>query len=191
MPPDALSPLTVVAALRIEALAARWVLRDKAQVVRVGVACKRGTPVPPGRLVVCGLAGALAPDLPPGAVLIPEEVGDVEGWRGRCDPELAGSLALAARRLGLEPVLAPLLTTPSLVTGAARAEWARHGYSSVDMESAVLLRTNRGPAAVVRVVLDTPNRGLVRSAAWVPAYAARAAAVVRALLDADPPTVLP
>jgi Phosphorylase superfamily len=174
--------LTVAAATRTEALAGRWVLRGLARVVRVGVACRRGAPAPAGPLVVCGLAGGLSPELAPGTVLIPEEVGDAEGWRGRCDPELVGRLVVAARLLGREPVLAPLLSVPFLVRGSARAEWARRGYVAVDMESAVLVRSAGAPAAVVRVVLDTPGRELVRSLPWAPQYAARAAAVVRELL---------
>jgi uridine phosphorylase len=187
MPPsDGAAGLTVAAALRLETLAARWVLGHRAQVVRVGVACKRAPSIPAGPLVVCGLAGALTPGLAPGTVLIPEEVADAEGWRGPCNPELVGRLARAAMRLGLEPVLTPLLTVPTLVRGAARAGWAALGYSSADMESAILLRSARYPAAVVRVVLDGPSRGLIRSAAWAPQYAARAAAVIRELLDGDP-----
>ena len=181
MPLDA-RPLTVAAATRTEALAARWVLRGRAPVIRVGVACSRGTALPPGPLVVCGLAGGLARDLAPGTVLVPEEVVDADGCGYRCDQELVEGLALAARRLGHQPVLSPLLTLPMLVRGAARAEWAGRGHPAVDMESATLVRAAPGGAAVVRVVLDTPGRGLVRSVPWAVAYAARAAAVVGQLL---------
>ena len=150
--------------------------------VRVGVACRRGVALPPGPLVVCGVAGGLSAELAPGAVLVPEEVVDADGWRGRCDPELVRGLASAARRLGLEPALGPILCVPFVISGAARAGWAARGHTAVEMESAALLRAAPGRVAVVRVVLDTPDRGLVRSVPWALPYAARAAAVVREYL---------
>ncbi|MBO0682084.1 MAG: hypothetical protein J2P45_02920 [Candidatus Dormibacteraeota bacterium] len=180
--------LTVAAATRTEALAAGWALRGRARVVRVGVACRRGMPETSGPLVVCGLAGALGAGLAPGTVLVPEELAMGSEWTVGCDAGLVRRLSEAAHRLGLEPENGPLLTVPSLVTGRERGEWAGRGPLSVDMESATLVRAARGPAAVVRVVLDTPDRELLRSLPWAPAYAVRAGAVIReALQGAMPP----
>jgi len=178
--------LTVATATRTETLAARRVLRGRARVVRVGVACRRDGVETAGPLVVCGVAGGLVPELPPGTVVIPDEVAMGTEWTVTCDPDLTERLRGAARRLGLEPHAGPLVTLGSVVRGGVRAAWAARGAAAVDMESAVLVRAVSGPAAVVRVVLDTPSRELVRSIPWALPYAFRAAAVVRELLVATP-----
>jgi nucleoside phosphorylase len=178
-------PLTVATATRTETLAARWVLRGRAPVVRVGVACRRGGVETAGPLVVCGVAGGLVPELAPGAVVIPDEVAMGSEWTVTCDRELTERLREASRRLGLEPDAGPLVTLGSVVRGRERAAWAGSGAAAVDMESAILVRAARGPAAVVRVVLDTPWRELLRSVPWAVPYSLRAAAVVRELLVAS------
>jgi 4-hydroxy-3-methylbut-2-enyl diphosphate reductase len=132
-------------------------------------------------LVVCGLAGGLAPDLAPGTVVIPDEVAMGTDWTVRCDAELVRRLREAAGRLGSEPHPGPLVTLGSVVRGRERGTWAGRGAVAVDMESAILVRAARGPAAVVRVVLDTPSRELLRSIPWALPYALRSAAVVRQL----------
>jgi len=184
-------PLTVAAATRAETLAARWTLRGRARVVRVGMACRRGAVETAGPLVVCGVAGGLVPELAPGTVVIPDEVAMGTDWTVRCDAELVHRLRDAARRLGLDPHAGPLVTLGSVVRGRERAVWAGRGAVAVDMESAVLVRASPGPAAVVRVVLDTPSRELLRSIPWAVPYAVRSAAVVRELLVASPPARSP
>lgn len=154
-------------------------------------------------VVVCGLAGALVPRLVPGAVLLPETVGLPGGGTRRCDVELVAALAEAARRLGFQPEMGPLLTAPTLITGAARAEWAARGFVAADMETGLL--AGRGlRVATVRVVLDTPirsvsqewlrpSRALLQPALWgellwmgrvAGPYAARAARIAGAGLTA-------
>ncbi|HEX5506807.1 MAG TPA: hypothetical protein VFW96_29610 [Thermomicrobiales bacterium] len=198
-PPDPAGRLTVFAATGLEAWAARRALPRDVAVVRVGVGLRAWARPAPGPFVSCGLAGALTPEIAPGAVLIPEWVGLPTGERFRCDPPLVAALVAAARALGREPVTAPLVTTPRLVTGPARRAWAARGFAGADMESGLLLAWHpRG--AVARVVLDAPGRDLapawarparialapwlwpqaLRIAAVAPAYALRAAAVVRA-----------
>jgi 4-hydroxy-3-methylbut-2-en-1-yl diphosphate reductase len=152
----------VVAATGLEARAVRRALPG-ARVVRVGVGLSRlgrdgrlG-----GAVVACGLAGALAPDLDTGAVLVPDRVLRPDGSDRACDAELVAALVAGARRLGLEPDRRPLLTTPGLAVGTARARLAATGCAGVDMETALL---DTGRLATVRVVLDTPEREL--SAAW-------------------------
>src|SRR5215469_13404310 len=52
-------------------------------------------------VVTCGLAGALAPDLPPGTVLIPDQVGLEDGKIMQCDFTLVQALVAAAQKLDL------------------------------------------------------------------------------------------
>ncbi len=202
-PPDS---VCVLAATRIEAWAARYVLPREVAVLRTGIGLRRGPPPRVRAFVSCGLAGALSDSLAPGAVVVPRWVGLPSGERLECYPPLVEALARAARELGCEPVTGPMLTAPSLVTGRARREWAGRGFVAVDMETGLLLR--RFPrGAAVRVVLDTPERDL--SAGWerparalldptlwpqaarmgllAPACALRAAEVVRRALGRPDP----
>lgn len=196
------SPL-IAAATRVETWAARIVLPREVPVRRVGVGLASGDRLPSGRPIIsCGLAGALSPALRPGTVLIPAGVGLPSGERWPCDAALVARLIAAARRLGYEPTAEPLLTSPQLVTGKARAAWFARGYAAVDMETGLLLA--RWPrVAAVRVVLDAPGADLapdwerpaqivrsprlwpeaLRIGLTAPAYALRAAAIVRAALD--------
>jgi len=157
--------VTVVAATRLEADAVR-AAAPGVRVVTSGIAlrrCRGAFDPGDGELVVsCGVAGALRSDLPTGSVVIPETVLRPSGEVLVCDSELVAALDRAARRLGFEPLRAPLLTSATLVTGTARREWAERGYASVDMETG-LIEAPR--VAAVRVILDTPGREI--SAAWL------------------------
>ena len=149
--------LVAVAATRTEARAARAVLAGRGvAVVRAGV--HRVLPadrLPAGAaLVSVGLCGALDGRLRPGDAVIPDEVGD-GGRRIACDARLVSALRAAAEALCVRIDAGPLLTSARLVTGDARREAARAGWSAVDMESALLAGAGRLFAAV-RVVLDTP-----------------------------------
>jgi hypothetical protein len=156
-------------------------------------------------VVVCGLAGALMPGLRPGTVLIPECVGLPNGTNVQCDASLAQALCTAARALGLEPDTRPLLTTPALLVGKARHDWARRGFVAADMETGLL--AGRGlRLAAVRVVLDGPDHeisaewihpstALLRARAWreliwlgrvAPQYALRAARILKVGLETLP-----
>jgi hypothetical protein len=155
--------------------------------------------------VVCGLAGALTRGLGPGTVLVPERVGLPNGRTMDCDSELVQALVAAARTLGFQPDTGPLLTAPSLVVGRTRQEWAGRGFAAADMETGLL--ADRGlRVATIRVVLDSPDRGI--SGAWLspasavlrrelwgelfwlcrvaPPYALRAARVLKAWLEQLP-----
>lgn len=79
-----------------------------------------------------------------------------------CDRALLVQLTVAARKLGYEPTVAPLVTTDHVVTGAERQEWAARGYAAVDMESGLIVAPRVG---ALRVILDTPQNEL--SAAWL------------------------
>lgn len=146
-----------------------------------GVRLDRWTGTPDGAIVVvCGLAGALTPGLRPGTVLVPESVGLPDGRIMHCDSALVQALAVAARALRFEPESGPLLTAPSMVVGAERHDWARRGFVAVDMETG-LLATRNLRVATIRVVLDSPERGI--SQQWLrPADALRQPTLWRELL---------
>jgi len=154
-------PFTVVTATGLEAGAARRELPRDVRVVQCGVALSRRSKFDDAA-ISCGLAGGTDRYLPSGTVLVPSEVGGPDGFRRVCDPELVGALTEGARRLGLEPVTAPLFTSPVLVRGAERARYCEMGFAGVDMETALI---DAPKIAAVRVVLDTPTREL--SEAWL------------------------
>ncbi|HLJ69295.1 MAG TPA: hypothetical protein VKX16_18215 [Chloroflexota bacterium] len=207
---DGREPARIVAATRLEYWAAR-IAAGGGRVERVGVGftcvARHITAKP---VIACGLAGALVPDLAPGAILIPLEVALTDGSRFACDPQLHRRLVDAARSLGHEPRTEPILTAPGLVTGRARAEWAERGFIAADMESGHLARLGV-PFATVRAVLDTPAReiseqwlgtaALLRPALWVelvwmayraPRYALIAARVATAAVaGVGPPNTVP
>jgi hypothetical protein len=157
MSPDG---VTVVAATRLEARAVRR-RAPNADVFECGVGCTRSRTAALGVAISCGLAGALRPDLPTGTLLVPSVVETATGTRIACDEAWSARLRAAAKGLGLHAVDAPLLTAGGLVTGAQRADHAARGFAAVDMESGVI---STARLAVVRVVLDTPQREL--SADW-------------------------
>jgi hypothetical protein len=110
-------------------------------------------------VVVCGLAGALAPGLRPGTVLIPECVGLADGSTVECDPALVQVLVSAARALDLRPDTRPLLTAQSLIVGNDRHAWFQQGFVAADMETGLLAGRNLR-VATIRVVLDSPEYGI-------------------------------
>ena len=151
----------ILAPTWLEYRAARRMLPE-AGVTRAGVRLARWHGAREGSsVVVCGLAGALTPGLRPGTILIPERVGLPDGQVVRCDPALVHALTAAARALGFQPNTGPLLTARSLVVGTARDDWARRGFVAADMETGLLTARNLR-VATVRVVLDSPDRGISR-----------------------------
>lgn len=115
-------------------------------------------------VVIAGLAGGLAPDARPGEVVVATEVRDDAG-----SLVLPGAAVLAGRLADAgHPVrIGPIVTTSRLIGGAAeRAALAAAGAIAVDMESAPVARTlgARVPVVVVRIVVDTPTRPLLRLA---------------------------
>jgi 4-hydroxy-3-methylbut-2-enyl diphosphate reductase len=144
--------VTIVAALRLEALAVGG--------TRLGMRARR--PLPDGQLVLAGVAGAVAPGLGPGDIVVADRV----VLDGAADSDAAvvlpgaADLAKALRIAGLTVHLGPVGGADRIVTGAARAAWADRGALAVDMESGVLARTGR-LAAVVRAIVDTPAHPLV------------------------------
>ncbi|HZU69029.1 MAG TPA: hypothetical protein VFA09_17270 [Ktedonobacteraceae bacterium] len=156
-------------------------------------------------VVVSGLAGALAPGIPPGTVLIPDWIGLADGSSMRCDPALVKALLKAARTLHFQPDSGPLLTAPSMILGSDRNTWSQKGFVAADMETGLLAGRNLR-VATIRVVLDAPERGI--SSDWLrptkamlqpklwkelfwlswaaPRYALRAARVLKVALCDEP-----
>jgi hypothetical protein len=152
------STFVLIAATRIEAGALRREL-PHARIVETGIALAN-VDGPLGETVVsCGVAGGLRADLPTGTLLLPRQVRRPDGRVFDCDAELVEAFARGARRLGIEPVFDPLLTAATIVSGAARREWADRGFAGVDMETG---RLEAARVAAVRVVLDTPQHELSR-----------------------------
>jgi hypothetical protein len=160
-PTPASESITIVTAVALEANAVRRELPN-ATVVEGGIALAKLREPLRGTVVVCGVAGGLRGDLPTGTVLVPRRVRRPDGSELECDAELVAAFAASARRLGVEPILDPLLTAATIVNGAARLQWAERGYAGVDMETG-LIQASR--VAAVRVVLDTPQHEL--STDWV------------------------
>ena len=130
-------------------------------------------------VIVCGLAGALVSSMPPGTVLIPEQIGLENGKRMHCDPALVQMLITAANTLCIQPDTRPLLTAQSLIVGTQRDTWARQGFVAADMETGLLAEQHLR-VATIRVVLDSPEHTI--SADWLrPTRALRQPALWREL----------
>ena len=111
-------------------------------------------------LLSFGLAGGLAPDLAPGALLVPEFVLAADGSRWLTDPDLAAHFGKRAGTVfSADKVL------------ASRAEkqqaWSRTGALAIDLESGAVARTSaafRLPFAVLRAVCDPAQQDLPAAA---------------------------
>jgi len=122
-------------------------------------------------VVICGLAGSLVSDLPPGSVVVPEVAGLEDGSTVLCDPEFRAALVKAAESMGHLVDSRPLLTASDIITGFARERWSSSSFAAADMETA-LLATMGLRVATVRVILDGPMHPVSRD--WLePAYALR------------------
>lgn len=151
----------ILAATALEANAVRRAA-PHAQLIECGIACARCEPSSLGTIVVsCGLAGGLRDDLATGTVIVADRVRRLDGSDLICDRALVLQLAVAARKAGYEPLVAPIVTTDAVVARALRREWAERGYAAADMESGRIVAPR---VAAVRVVLDTPSREI--SPAW-------------------------
>jgi adenosylhomocysteine nucleosidase len=142
--------LTLACALAVEEGAAR---SGNARAARVGL--RAGLPLPEGRLVSFGLAGALVSGLEPGTLVSARRIVDADGtvlWEQ--EPlRVPGALSAVVCDAGL------VVDDPS-----ARRELAREtGAVAVDTESAALAATGR-LAGVVRAISDTPERPVGRLA---------------------------
>jgi adenosylhomocysteine nucleosidase len=150
-PREGAGSLTLVCALDVEERGAR---KGGACAWRAGLGA--GGPLPEGRLVSFGLAGALIPGLEPGTLLSARKIVDEEGatlWEGEPLP-VPGALAAVVCGSGR------VVDEPA----ARRALAERTGAVAVDMESAALAGSGR-LAGAVRAISDTPARPVGRLAA--------------------------
>src|SRR3954453_19645752 len=152
--------MSISVALRAEAFAVRRGTR--LPVTRVGMRATHpdralaGT----GPIAMLGVAGAVAPQVQIGDVVVATEVrGDGIAIACPAAPLLAGAL----RRAGLTVHTGPLATQPRLARGDDFAALAMSGALAVDMESAVVAdAVGERPFVVVRVISDTAADPLLR-----------------------------
>jgi hypothetical protein len=161
--------VVVLAATPIERRAAARRL-ENCEIVECGVAlAKLSSELSADVAISFGLVGGLRDDLETGTLVIPSIARAPSGASKVCDPEWTQRLRDAAVSLGFNAVDGPMLTSDTIVSGAARAQWANEGFATVDMETAIIPFDR---VAAVRVVLDTPRNEL--SPQWVnPARALR------------------
>jgi 4-hydroxy-3-methylbut-2-enyl diphosphate reductase len=158
----------VLAPLRIEARALAPGLGEGALLQRSGMGPRRAraTAALAARssadaIAVSGFCGALDPALRPGDLVVATELRGVGGDGIPVACPTATLLAGALRRRGLRVHEGPLASTTRLVRGAERERLHATGAIAVDMESAWLAAAAAGrPFAVVRAVVDTPQREL-------------------------------
>jgi 4-hydroxy-3-methylbut-2-en-1-yl diphosphate reductase len=163
MPPEA--PLTVLAALRLEALA----IGGDVTVTGMGHAKAGATgsrladTLPPGRpLAIVGIAGGLEPGLEPGQLVVADALNPPDGADPIPLPQ-AAAVAVALRSHGRDVRVGAVACSTSIVHGEARADLARGGALAVEMESVWLARAlGDRPLVVVRAVGDTERHGFVR-----------------------------
>ncbi|MCQ3809083.1 MAG: hypothetical protein KTV68_00855 [Acidimicrobiia bacterium] len=161
--------------LAMEARAARRGIRrgdGEATVVCTGMGPKPSRRVEPnhGPVAVVGMGGAVVEGIEPGDVVVATEVSadDV----APIGLPLAEMVAKGLEEAGFTVHVGPVASVSELAVGPRRQELADRGAVAVDMESAWLLEHHRGPAAVVRVVTDTPSRELKTAAAPARIYRA-------------------
>jgi 4-hydroxy-3-methylbut-2-enyl diphosphate reductase len=179
--------LLLAAPMGIEARLVRWGARE-AHVHRTGMgprnataAAQRLREMPGEAMLVIGFCGALERHLQPGEIVVADRVyaADDEGHaHASVTCPGAGQLADALSRSGLSVHVAPVVCVGRLALGERREQLRQRGAAAVDMESVWLAPgAQERPFAVVRVVLDTPQRELFRPQ-MVP-LALRAGAVLR------------
>lgn len=146
--------LTIVTATPTEANAVRKAMPGT-RVIVTGMGLRDYRAQALDAAVICGVAGGLRSGVPTGTVVIASEVRRPDGSAIAVDADLTRALEGGARKIGLDPLVAPLLAADELVTGVERAVWAQRGCVAVDMESGGITAAR---LAVVRVILDTPER---------------------------------
>jgi hopanoid-associated phosphorylase len=134
-------------------------------------------------LVSFGLAGGLAPGLPPGRLLLPAGVLLPEGGTLAVDPAWHARARAALPAAETAPVAG---SDHALADPAAKAALHRAGAVAVDMESHAVARAAAAagkPFLVIRAVADPAGRALPRAAlvAVAPDGGTRLAAVLLAL----------
>ncbi|HTJ65975.1 MAG TPA: 4-hydroxy-3-methylbut-2-enyl diphosphate reductase [Actinospica sp.] len=161
------APVTVAAALGLEARALRRGAGLETSVVTVGMRAARAARMLPrdgAPVVLAGVAGGLPADVRAGDVVVSTEVHGPDGAVVRSPA--APLLAAAIRRVlpNVRVHLGPTVTTDRIVHGKRRRALAAEGYLAVDMEASVLGTLTDSPYATVRVVVDDASAGLMHPA---------------------------
>ncbi len=156
--------LQVLAPLRIESIAyggADTIIgagRDRAQRSGAKLAARLDELT---AVALVGVAGAVAPQLVPGDLIIASELRSTESTTSR---NLPGAALLGAefKRSRFAVHTGPVVTSPKYVPASERATLAASGALAVDMESSwVMDYLPNNPQAVVRSISDTTTRGPV------------------------------
>jgi len=118
-----------------------------------------------GALVVAGFGAAVAPGTRAGEVIVADAVRDAEG--GHYALESVPPLVKALESRGLTVHTGLHHTADHVVRGLERRALHTTGALAVDMEAAAVLAARAElrpelPAAVLRIVVDTPERELIR-----------------------------
>jgi 4-hydroxy-3-methylbut-2-enyl diphosphate reductase len=112
-------------------------------------------------VALVGVAGALAPQLVPGDLIIASELRSTESVTSRTLPG-AAMLSAEFTRSRLAVHTGPVVTSPKYVPASERESLAASGALAVDMESSwVMDYLPNNPLAVVRSISDTTTRGPV------------------------------
>jgi 4-hydroxy-3-methylbut-2-enyl diphosphate reductase len=160
-----MADLEVLAPLRIESFAyggADTVIgagRDRARRAGSKLAARLDEQT---AVALVGVAGALAPQLVPGDLIIANELRSTESAGSR---HLPGAALLSAefRRARIAAHTGALVTSTKYVRGAQRDSLTLSGALAVDMESSwVMDYLPNNPLAVVRSISDTTTRGPLR-----------------------------
>jgi 4-hydroxy-3-methylbut-2-enyl diphosphate reductase len=155
--------LLLIAPMRAEArLMGRPAERAGVGPRRARRAAARLATTPADAVAIAGFAGALAPELRPGDVVVATEL---RARDGRVVVACPGAEVIAGmlRRHGLSAQAGPVVSVRSpVIGGRARAELQKtSGALAVDMESAWLAPAAAGrPLVIARVVLDAPGHGV-------------------------------
>jgi 4-hydroxy-3-methylbut-2-en-1-yl diphosphate reductase len=185
--------LLVCAPLRIEARAVRRgyggpVVHTGMGPVRSARSAARLADLDAEAMAITGVCGALDPAMRPGDLVVATELRRHGATTIACPS--AELLAAELRRTGLTVHTGPIVTVDRVAAGARRAALAKTGACAVDMESAILAKSlAKNPAApftaaaqnsptalaVVRAVVDTPDRPLLRPSTLTGGIAALAA----------------
>lgn len=133
---------------------------------RAMAAAQRLREIDGGALMVVGFCGALATGMRPGEVIVADRV-HTAADEGHEELDLAcvgaEGIVGALRQAGLAAQLGQVVCVGRLALGDRRRQLVETGAVAVDMESAWLADgAGVRPFGVVRVVLDTPERELLR-----------------------------
>lgn len=131
----------------------------------IGAARARSTALaaaraPADAIAIAGFCGAVVRGSRPGDIVVASEVRGPAGVVECSSRPLVAALGA----LGIQRVrVGPIVSADHVVRGAERAALAVEGALAADMESAWLAPAAAGrPLAVLRVVLDTPEREIHR-----------------------------